>query len=436
MRKTIIALLAILSLILNMVAINAELNDATVLSVSLVNQDPDPAIAGDIADIRIAVENLGGEDAENLIIEFVPEYPFQPVQEEDAAQKVGTIMGYQGYYDKRNVKIIKYRIRIDKEAYAGSYELKIKYYQDGSNNTAQKSLSIDVKNRESAEVIHIDKTVLVPGKQSGLRFSINNVGNAPLRDLTFNWENEDKIILPVGSDNTRYVKYIDIGESAEIEYQVIADTNAAAGLYKLNLYLNYESANSTGKKMSTMAGVYVGGGTDFEVTYSESANGQASFSVSNIGSNPANSVSVSIPDQRGWRLTGSNSIMIGNLNKGDYTVASFKLQPSVSAPEGMNMQQRQTNRTQGSLLMQIAYTDTMGERKTVDKEVKLSLQNIAPTTMAAQGHRMAQNENQISKYKWYLAAMPVLALGFLAYRRYRGKKHIPLKDILKRKNGL
>jgi len=74
----------------------------------------------------------------------------------------------------------------------------------------QKSLYINVKSRQSAEVIHIDKSTLVPGKESGLKFTINNVGNAPLRDLTFYWENTDNIILPVGSDNTRYIRYIEI----------------------------------------------------------------------------------------------------------------------------------------------------------------------------------------------------------------------------------
>ena len=61
-------------------------------------------------------------------------------------------------------------------------------------------------------MIHIDKTTIVPGKQSSLKFTVNNVGSAPLRDLTFNWINDDDIILPVGSDNTKYIKYVDIGE--------------------------------------------------------------------------------------------------------------------------------------------------------------------------------------------------------------------------------
>jgi len=88
-----------------------------------------------------------------------------------------------------------------------------------------------------------------------------------------------------------------------------------------------DNINGTEKKISTIAGMYVGGGTDFDVAFSDNANSQMSFTIANIGSNPANSVSVVIPQQRSWSVSGSNSVIIGNLNKGDYTVASSSCSP-------------------------------------------------------------------------------------------------------------
>ena len=178
---------------------------------------------------------------------------------ENAIQKVGTIKAYQTESD---MKIVKFKVRIDRDVTAGQYQLRYKEYEEGKSEVSGKgSVSIEVKSRESAEVIYIDKTVLVPGKEDSLTFTINNVGSAPLRDLTFSWVNEDKIILPVGSDNTKYIRYIDIGDSAELEYKVIADTNAGAGLYELVLQLTYDDPLSGGEKqINTIAGVYVGGG--------------------------------------------------------------------------------------------------------------------------------------------------------------------------------
>lgn len=347
----------------------------------------------------------------------------------------------------QNLRIAKYRVNVDKNAPAGIYELNLKYYEAGSNIVVYKNLAIQIQAKERAEIIHIDRTILVPGKQSSLKFTINNVGNAPLRDLTFSWENSDKIILPVGSDNTRYIKYVDIGDSAEVEYQVIADTNAALGLYQLNLHLTYaQSGNSSAKTISTIAGVYVGGETDFDVAFSDSSSGSTSFSIANVGSTPANSVSVSIPEQRGWRVSGSNSVMIGNLNKGDYTVASFKLQSSMvnsTSTGNMAFQNRRamianatSNAAQdrfaqmpadisaGALAIQVAYTDTMGERHIVEKSVNMGAQsNLSASGSAFSGVRSAQTSSASSQYSNYLIAIAVLVVVAFAYREYKKRKN-------------
>ncbi|MBU0461304.1 MAG: COG1361 S-layer family protein [Nanoarchaeota archaeon] len=461
MKKTIISVLLIIVLMSCVTAVYADLEDTSVISVSLVNQDPDPAIAGDVVEVRLGLQNMGGKDTENLMIEFVPEYPFTLVPGEDAVQAVPTLQGYQGYYDPENTKIMKYKLRVDKDATAGSYELNINYYEKGSTVIGQKTLSLDVKSRESAEVIHIDKTSLVPGKQSSLRFSINNVGNAPLRDMTFYWENEDGVLLPVGSDNTRYVRYLDIGESSEIEYQVIADTNAVAGLYKLNLYLSYyDPANLSTKTISTIAGVYIGGETDFDVAFADSSNSQTSFSIANIGSNPATSVSIMVPEQRGWTVSGSNTVIIGNLNKGDYTVASFNLQSSggmvanmtartrtatqdgfaQGPPQEMMNASRQMNVSSNKLLIRIAYTDTMGERRMIEKEVNIGSQSASSSdTMAAafQARRGAQSQSTLSKYGWYLLFIVVVVVVFVLFKAYKRKKmqdpDFRIKSLFRRK---
>jgi len=40
------------------------------------------------------------------------------------------------------------------------------------NRLTDESPYIDVKSRDSAEVIHIDTSALVPGKQTGMKFTI------------------------------------------------------------------------------------------------------------------------------------------------------------------------------------------------------------------------------------------------------------------------
>ena len=425
----------------------AATNTGTSLSASIINQDPDPANAGDIVEVRIGISNQGGGSATNVQVELDPSYPFSLVSGESATQEAGTILGYQGVSGD-DMKILKYRLLVDKDATAGTYDLNVKLSEAGSSTILVKTLSLEVESNDNAEIIYIDKTVLIPGKEETLTFTINNVGSTPLRDVKFQWENEDKIILPVGSDNTKYIKYLDVGDSADLTYKVIADTNADAGLYELLLSLSYDDplSDST-KETSTSAGVYVGGSTDFDIAFSESSGSEYSFTIANIGSNPASSVSVVIPQQDSWSATGSNSMIIGNLNTGDYTVASFSLQSTAtrSAPT----QQTTTDDTsttptpQGvssalskNLEIQIVYTDTMGNRNTVEKEIAINQATTTTTgtetfTGGPGQMRNAQQSSSFSTYQWYILGGVLLVMGAIFHRKYKKAKLLDPKLTLK-----
>ena len=415
-------------------ASGGTLSDSDAIFIDLINQNPDPAIVGDVVEIYLGIENIGGESVNNLVVELELEYPFSLVQGESAVRKISTINAYQ---NDDNMKIISYKIKVDDNAAAGSHDLNIRYYEQGGSFTKEDSVTIDVKGKIMAEIIKIDKTSLVPGKQTDLKYTINNVGNAPLKDLTFSWLNDDKVILPVGSDNAKHIKYIDIGDSVELEYQVLADPNAEPGLYELQLYLTYtDSITGEENEISTIAGVNVGGGTDFEVAFSESSSGGTSFSVANIGSNPANSVSVIVPKQSGWQISGSNSMIIGNLNKGDYTIASFNLmsteQTSFLQDNNVDgedakepISQRPNMQESTGLKIQIAYTDTVGERKIIEKIVSISPQSINSDTVArVPGSRGIPQDDGVSNNTWYIVGFVVLILGVVFYRKYQQRKLI------------
>ena len=421
--KKINLLLMIVILILSSVSVLGATTTGVMLDINLINQDPDPALAGEIVEIRIGIENVGDESTNNLMLELVEGYPFELVSGEDAIQDVGTLNGYQ---NDDEMKIIKYKLKILDDVSPGDYELEISTFEEGSLVKVQDSVFIEVKNQDNAEVIHIDKSTLVPGEETSLKFTINNMGNSPLTDLSFKWENEDKIILPVRSDNRKYIDLIPIGEKAVLEYMVIADTSADAGLYELDLTLTYDSAVSGNvQTISTLAGVYVGGGTDFEIAFSEETESDISFTIANIGSNPANSVSVRVPSQEGWWVSGSSTSIIGNLNKGDYTIASFSM----------------TGKSETTTL-EIAYTDTMGKRIVVKKEVKVNSNSnstdgtLNPTSRKGSGMGGGvPPDSSSNNYTYYIIGAVLLLVLYLANKKYKkGKQKNPkykLKDIFK-----
>ena len=441
MKKNLISIVMILLVLMLSTFVTAELENTALISVSLVNQDPDPAVAGDIVEVRIGITNQGGEPANNVIVELDPEYPFELLSGHEAVQKIGTINGYQGIYSD-DTKIIKYKVRVDKDATAGEYELKVKTYEEGSSTITTRSLSLDIENKESAEVIYIDQVELIPGKITPLKFTINNVGATPLRDLTFSWENEDDIILPVGSDNTKYIKYIEIGESAELTFNVIASATADPNLYKLDLTLTYDNPITNEEtKLNTKAGVYVGGATDFDAAFSGSSDGEYSFAILNIGSVSASSVTVKVPDQSGWKVSGSNSVIIGNLNEGDYTIASFKLQKSGQGTIGTTRTGARNTGTNTAgtrpsmakdspLKLEIVYTDSRGNRNTIEKEVLIDSSSIQTGIMGTAGTSFAGRGKQQQSIwlqlwtngKWVLLGLIILSMVIVVRKKYKKEK--------------
>ncbi len=386
------------------------------VSITLLNQDPDPAIAGDVVEVKLAIENDGSTAMEDMVIEIEPSYPFMAIYGEPLVEEIGTLNPYQNSGD---MKIVSFNLIVDPNAVAGDHNIDVIYYEESGSYTVQKTLTLEVVSEDSAEIIYINQIELIPGKKTELQFTINNVGSAHLTDLTFSWSNEDEVILSVGSDNTKYIQSLDVGESKILGYNVMADSSADAGLYKLDLSLIYNDPITNEQNIvNTIAGIYVGGETDFEIAYSDNSDGEMAFTIANIGSNDATSVSIKVQDQQGVSIIGASSNIIGNLNKGDYTVATFEIQTNVEEID-----------------LGISYTDTTGERVSITKSVSTgsSSNNLVgedseDTKMSSgrgsggMGAMTSGVNNLIPIIKWSVIIIVVLVVGLIGFKIYK-KKH-------------
>src|SRR3989338_1969192 len=436
-------LLSIVLFLVILTAVHAVEYESPVIKVTLLNQDPSPARAGDTVELRFRVENIGGGTVENLELEVLQNYPFTVI-DGPALQNLGTLYAYQ---TAKNYINTQYKLKIDKDAVKGKHELKVRYRPKDSEWITV-TFNIDVTSKEFAQIIYVDKAKIEPGKETEMKFTITNIGNAPLQNMVFSWSEADGVILPVFSDDTKYIKYLDVGDSIELKYTVIADVNAQPGLYQLDLNLKYESlTNTTSTVIKTKAGIFVGGETDFDIAFSESTQGQTSLSVANTGNNPALSVSVRIPEQSNFRVTGSNSAIIGNLDKGDYTLVSFQITSSgmgngMGNFSGANRQRQTAQNLQNaarasgsgnSLRVIIDYTDTTGERRSVEKNVPIQFRTASNGQAMQSGHStsMQQTSWWRSKTFYALAIVIILVAGFILYRKKEWREKI--MGVVKRK---
>lgn len=209
----------------------------------------------------------------------------------------------------------------------------------------------------NAEVTDISPTALVPGETTGLEFRLENNGNADLNNVIFSWEEKTGNILPIGSSNTKSIDSLDQGTSRTLDFDAVTSASATPGLYELTFTIKFDDANGTAITQTSNAGIIIGGQTDFDVSVSDVSSSGVVLSVINTGKNPADSVEVIIPEQSNFQVTGSSSSIIGNLAKGDYSVASFQINSLTRSASNLNVE--------------IQYTDTTGIRQILNKTIEL-----------------------------------------------------------------
>ncbi len=438
MRKTI-ALFSIVAILVCIVPPSSAGMDAKIVITGVKPTELSP---GDTKEITLTVKNEGSNDARQITFNF---------QESQYISVVGSssvcINSINGWCSKDMV----ITVHVSEGAPSGTYSIPVtctfsQYYSDGSQGSVTESMPevsysivFMVEGGAIIDVSDVDMAELNPGEETKLKFTITNIGKSPLRNLVFLWNEGEGFILPVYSDNTKYIEYIDAGESIELEYTVVADVNAEAGLYQLDLSCEFEEGNGgSGEILNTTTGVFVGGETDFDVTFSESSAGQTSLSVANTGNNPALSVTVRIPQQEKFEVRGSTASIVGNLDEGDYTIVSFQVTPASSSfgGTGAASQQKQLSEEErqklgedfsqrnaaqnNNLKVLIEYTDATGVRRTVEKTVLIQFMAISYDGSQLNTHKGQQES--IWQNPTLIVTIAILGLiigGFIYYKKRR-----------------
>jgi hypothetical protein len=427
MRK-IIALCGVVALLVCIVPPSSAGIDANIV---IANVKPTELVPGETKALTLTIQNMGSYDAVRITLNF---------QESQYISVVGSSSVSIASLGGWSSKDITITVHVAKGAPSGTYAIPVTCTFDQDNTEGgqavtetmpEVSYSINLRVAQGAiiEISDITPSELEPGERTDLNFTITNIGNSPLDNLVFSWTEAKGVILPVNSDNTKYIDHIDAGASTVVEYTVVADVNAEAGLYQLDLTVEF--ADGSSRLINTTAGIVIGGGTDFDVAVTESSSGQTSLSVANVGTNPAYSVTVRIPEQEQFRVQGSTTSIVGNLDEGDYTIVSFQITPvsaSFGGPGTANLsQQEQLHRNaaqNNNLKVLIDYTDTTGVRRTVEKTVPIQLQTISSQTMGA--GRSSSAQQNIWKNPIVIGALVfvVLTLGGMLYSRKKRRRSV------------
>jgi len=389
---------------------------SSLVRLKFLNQNPDPVKAGDEVVVRVAIENLGTEDLNDYYVEFVDSYPFTLFKGETRNVFVGTVLGNA---KDDSAQIVKFKLKVDEDISEGNYPIKINAYQQGKK-PMQKEFLVEISSEANAEISTISVDTLVPGEKTKISFGIKNVGQSDLENVKFSWDSQDDIILPVGSGNFKYIDRIKVGEEYKVDFNIVSDLNTEPKLYKLDLTLEYDDVESLQKitdagtiknekrrEVKSKAGIYVGGKTNFDISFKEFRKGETTFSITNIGSNLADSVVVKVTNPDNWKLEGSDSDVVGKIKKGAFGRANLKIKPQSDGEQKLDLL--------------VEYTDTTGQRQQFNKTLTLDSSLFEDSISLINNDNNGDSKSSSNLYL-YGGLGFVLVLAFFGYRKRKASR--------------
>jgi len=239
---------------------------------------------------------------------------------------------------------------------------------------------------------------------------------------------------------------LDPGEPTEIVIEKISAESFTIQKFKIKVdAAAVEGDNTLTFKYSDFAGspwksksipiTVVESQTTFDVVLQEVTEEGIFIAVANIGKNPANAVTVRIPEQEDFKTNMVSASIVGNLESGDYTLVSFDI-------SGKGVQKTLTDETKDNsksgfdrsqmnfddkkdLSVQIDYTDPLGLRQSVFKAISLSptaLNMASLSSDSLKSGKMGADGNSSSFFSgtWFWISIVLTVL--LVWKFWKGRR--------------
>ena len=414
MRKELFALFVItlfFSSVFVVLAAQTTYNPARIydIAVTLINQEPDPAEPGKYVDVRFKFDNNGSGEARNVIVELLPEYPFSLDAEASAARNIGTIQSMQ----RGDVGIIvKYRLRVDKNAVEGENDLRIRYKIEGYSWIGPEEFKVDVQTNDailSVDSVSLGKKSLEPGASNTIKIKVSNDADSMLKDIKARLELGGLPFIPLGSTNEKMIYKIDSRESYEFEFELLANPDADSGVYQVPLKIAYsDELGKTYFKNSTL-GFIVGAKPDLSLTldttevYERGKPGNIVVKVVNKGVTNIKFTNVKLMPNKDYKILSNGEDYLGNIDSDDYETAEFNIYVE--------------NKKDKKIILPIVieYADANNNNYKTDMNLEM------PIYSASEAKRFGLVEGN-GKVGFFIVILVVVA-GLFIYRRWsKGRK--------------
>ena len=187
------------------------------LAVTLVNQDPYPAIPGEYVEIVFQLTGLENPECGGAEFTFIEQYPFS-LDKNDSAKQI--LLGSTYTTGFKKSWIIPYKVRIDEDALNGEQEITVEYSNRKSpaESLISKKFNISLEDTRTDFEIFVKDYDLTTGI---LTFEILNIGEVDVEGLTLEIKNQENITIKGAHINI--VGDLDSNEYTTADFEAIPE---------------------------------------------------------------------------------------------------------------------------------------------------------------------------------------------------------------------
>lgn len=326
------------------------ITDLARIKISLISQDTDPAEPGGLVEVRWKIENLGSDNAKDVIVKLEPEYPFSLLPGDDGIRDLGSIQGRQ--LAEEGV-IVLYKLRVDEKAIEGDNDISLMFKYDANSWAKTDYFTIRVQTIDAAISIESVKSTpekMIPGNNAKLDIEIKNLADSYMKDVTLKLDltftqyldyittltdasgaYDTLPFAPLNSATEKRIRQIAPGQSKIVSYELMTYSDAEARVYKVPIILTFYDELGEQYVKNDIIGIVVGAEPEMDIvldSYDVHAPGTAgsiSIKFVNKGVTDLKFLNVELLESGDYGITSAAKDYVGNVDSDDYETADFRI---------------------------------------------------------------------------------------------------------------
>ncbi|MEM4244587.1 MAG: hypothetical protein QW404_02540 [Candidatus Nanoarchaeia archaeon] len=278
-------------------------------------------------------------------------------------------------------------------------------------------LSIGLVNALDINVDNYYPTPVQAGEYFTIWIRVSNNENNAVQNSAIRFKESYPFSLDPTEEPEIVIDTLNAKSAVTKRFKVRVDEQAKEG--DNSIVFEYKDCAGCQWKEKTMPITVVEAQTSFDVVLQEITTEGVFIAIANIGKNPANAITVSIPEQENFMTELTSASIVGNLESGDYTIVSFKISPK---QRGVSEKKE--------LTVQVDYTDPFGARRTAIKQILVNPATLSGSAMTGTagtfaGRTSTGTTSSFLKNTWFWVSVALAILLVIGpVRKLLGKRRL------------